>query len=137
MTSRKQQDIDAYKEWLENNPERKLLKERILAIKQADIKEVKIKSPKKIEEWFFAKNKVLKPRHSRDIGRLISLIKSLALLNLWFREREGQTIIANENDINEAFKIWETISEPQELNLPPYILKFYQEIILLVMVIVS
>jgi len=73
---------------------------------------------------------MLKPRHSRDIGRLISLIKSLALLNLWFRERDNSIIIANEDDINEAFKIWDTISESQELNLPPYIYHLYQEVIL-------
>jgi hypothetical protein len=52
-------------------------------------------------------------------------------LNLWFREREGSTIIANEDDIKEAFKVWDKISESQELNLPPYIYKLYQEIILL------
>ena len=75
---------------------------------------------------------MLKPRHSRDIGRVISIIKSFALLNLWFREKgqDGLTIIANDNDIDEAFKIWEVISESQELNLPPYIFNLYREVIL-------
>jgi len=127
---KKETDANAYKKWLIGNPERKLLKERIQAIKQENIKEIKIGSPEKIEERFFKKNKMLKPRHSRDIGRLISLIKSFALLNLWFRDKEGSIIIANDNDIDEAFKIWGTISESQELNLPPYIYHLYQEVIL-------
>ncbi len=129
---KKEADNDSYKAWLNQNPERELLKDRILAVKQADIQEIKIGSPEKIEEWFFSKNKMLKPRHSRDIGRLISIIKSFALLNLWFREKgqDGLTIIANDSDIDEAFKIWEIISESQELNLPPYIFNLYREVIL-------
>lgn len=127
---KKETDSAAYKEMLEGNPERKLLKNRILAIKQEDIQEIKIGSPEKINEKFFGKAKMLKPRHPRDIGRLISIIKSFALLNLWFRDRYDSTIIANEDDIGEAFKIWEAISESQELNLPPYIFGLYKEIIL-------
>ncbi len=38
--------------------------------------------------------------------------------------------MADESDIEEAFKIWEVISESQELNLPPYIYQLYQEVIL-------
>lgn len=127
---KKETDANAYQEWLNGKPERKILKERIKAIKQEAIKEIKIASPDKIEERFFKKNKMLKPRHSRDIGRLISLIKSFALLNLWFREREKAIIIANDKDIEEAFKIWDAISESQELNLPPYIYHLYHEVIL-------
>ena len=127
---KKETDPEAYHQWLNDNPERQLLKKRIRAIKQENIKEVKIGSPERIEKRFFRDNKMLKPRHSRDIGRLISLIKSLALLNLWFRDKDGSTIVANEDDIEEAFKIWETISESQELNLPPYIYQLYQEVIL-------
>ena len=73
---------------------------------------------------------MLKPRHSRDVGRLISLIKSFALLNLWFRKRDGATIITNDEDIKGAFKIWDTTSESQDLNLPPYIFHLYHEVIL-------
>jgi len=127
---KKETDANAYQEWLDSKPERKTLKERIKAIDQENIKEIKIASPEKIEERFFKKNKMLKPRHSRDIGRLISLIKSFALLNLWFRERDGSTIIANDEDIEGAFKIWDAISESQELNLPPYIYHLYHEVIL-------
>lgn len=127
---KKETDANAYQEYLNNNPERKLLKERIQAIREENIKEIKISSPEKIEERFFEKKKMLKPRHSRDIGRFISLIKSFALLNLWFRKKEDSVIIANDDDIEEAFKVWNAISESQELNLPPYIYHLYHEIIL-------
>lgn len=126
----KEADSDAYRQWLEENPKRQLLKERIQAIKQENIKDLKISSPAIVTERFFGKRKMLKPRHSRDIGRLIALIKAFALLNLWFRERDDSTIIANETDIEEAFNIWESISESQELGIPPYIYNLYQEVIL-------
>ncbi|MBU0686775.1 MAG: toprim domain-containing protein [Candidatus Margulisbacteria bacterium] len=126
---RKEADSLTFQQFLENEPERKLLKERIRAIKQAKIRDIKISSPEKIEKAFFTVNKILKPRHQRDIGRILSLIKAFALLNLWFRERSGSTIIVNEDDINEAFKVWHIISESQEFNLPPYIYQIYQDII--------
>ena len=127
---KKETNSGAYQERLDNDPQRILLKERIRAIKQESIEEVRIGAPEKIEERFFTENKVLKPRHTRDIGRLISLVKVFALLNLWFRDKDGSTIVANNSDIEEAFKIWDTISESQELNLPPYIYQLYQEVIL-------
>jgi len=38
--------------------------------------------------------------------------------------------VANDDDIKEAFKIWISISESQELNLPPYVLNLYKDVIL-------
>jgi len=127
---KKESDIDVYKNWLEENPERKLLKERISAVKQEGIKEIIIKSPEKVEEVFLNKERVLKPRDTRDVSRLISLTKAFALLNLWFRERSGSTIIANEDDISEALKIWSVISPSQELGISPYIYELFSEVLL-------
>ena len=45
-------DSDQYVTWLEENPERKLLKRRIIAIKEAHIEEIKIPQLKSIEEKF-------------------------------------------------------------------------------------
>jgi hypothetical protein len=127
---KKEADSKSYKDITERDPDRKLLKDRILAIREANIQEIKIKNPDFIQEQFFKSIKQPKPRHQRDIARVISLIKVLALLNLWFREKDGEAIIANDEDINEAFKIWESISESQELNLPPYVLNLYKDVIL-------
>ena len=126
---RKETDSSSYFNWLNNNEDRSLLKERIRAIKNEHIRDIKIDNPELIEEIFLSDRTILKPRHQRDIGRLISIIKMFALLNLWFRKREGDVIIANEEDINEAVKIWKKISESQEYNLPPYLFDFYREVI--------
>src|SRR3989338_4276877 len=127
---KKEADNESYREWLEDNPERKLLKERIRAIKLENIGEIKIANPEKVKERFLEANKIPKPRHQRDIKRLLSLIKLFALLNLWWREKSGTTITANEDDGEQAFKIWNEIATSQELNLPPYIYNLYQEVIL-------
>ncbi len=127
---RKEADNAKFKTWLEELPDRKALMERIRAIKEAHIDEIKVMNPEKIEERFLAKNKILKSRHSRDIGRLLDLIKAIALLNMWHRDKQGSTITANEQDMDEAFRIWDKISVSQELNLPPYVYQFYQKIIL-------
>lgn len=127
---KREADNEGYQSWLEKNPERKLLKERIRAIKQENIRDIKIANPEKVKERFLGAKKILKPRHQRDIKRLISLIKSFALLNLWWRERNKSTITANEDDIEQAFKIWKGIAVSQELNLPPYIYNLYQDVIL-------
>jgi len=127
---RKSSDGDAFSSWLEENPERTLLKERIRAIKQANICDIKIDVESAVKERFLSQCKMLKPRHSRDIKRLMSIIKSFAILNLWWREREGKTIVANASDVDEAFNLWGKISVSQELNLPPYVYNLYQEVIL-------
>ncbi len=126
---RKESDNNAYSSWLNAHPGRLLLKERIEAIREEKIEEVRIADPHYIEQVFLENKLILKPRHQRDIGRLISLIKAFALVNLWFREREGAVIIANGDDIRSAIKIWEKISQSQEYNLPPYIYNFYREVI--------
>ena len=127
---RKEADPESYKNWLNEDPERKLLKERIRAIKLEGIREIKIANHKIITARFLSKNKRLKPRHQRDIKRLTSLVKSFALINLWWRKKDSTTITANEDDIEQAFKIWDAISVSQDLNLPPYIYNLYQEVIL-------
>jgi len=127
---RKESDYDEYELLLEENPERKILKERIKAIKLENIKDIKIDSPEKLEENFLKKDKILKPRHQRDIGRIISLVKAFALLNLWFRNRRGATIIATQEDIEDALRVWNAIYESQEHNLPPYIYQVFQKVIL-------
>ncbi|MSU54530.1 MAG: hypothetical protein EXS48_01660 [Candidatus Staskawiczbacteria bacterium] len=129
---KKESDNKAYDEWLESDHRRKELKERILAIKETYIKDIKIESDlsKEIED-IFLKQKFLKPRNSRDVSRLISFTKSFALLNLWERKIDGEgIIIATKEDLNNALFIWEKIFKSQELNLPPYILELYEKVVL-------
>jgi hypothetical protein len=120
----------AFQEFLKLHPEREELKERIRRIKEAKIKHVIIRDVDRIVKEFEIKHPKLKPRHQRDIERLISLIQAIALLNFWYRERdEENNIYANEEDIQNAFKIFEEIAESQELGIPPYIYLFFQNVI--------
>ncbi|MCB9798576.1 toprim domain-containing protein [Candidatus Nomurabacteria bacterium] len=126
---KKESDYETYRDDLNANPERALLKERIEAIKDEAIDEIRIENPELIEQEFFSKRAKLKPRHQRDIGRLMGLTKIFALLNVWFREREGSTIVATKEDFEEALKLWNKISESQEYNLPPYVYELYKDVI--------
>jgi DNA primase len=126
----KEANSEKYYQNLENDPERQLFKERILAIKEAQIREIRIPNQKLLEERFLKSKKRLKPRHSRDAGRLASLVKSFALFNLWFRKQENGILIAEDRDIFEASILWEMISESQEHNLPPFIFSIFKEVML-------
>ncbi len=127
---KKESDYDAYRDSLNANPERALLKEQIEAIRDENIDEIRIENPEIIEQEFFSKRDKLKPRHQRDIGRLMGLTKIFALLNVWFRERDGSTIVATQKDFEEALKLWNKISESQEYNLPPYVYELYKDVII-------
>ncbi len=127
---KKEVDPEAYKLWLESNPERKLLKERIKAIAKAKIRDVKIGSQDELERIFLKEKTMLKPRHQRDIGRLINIIKTFTILNFWFREREGDVIFTSESDIREGVTLWQKMAESQDYNLPPFVYNLYKEIIL-------
>ena len=126
---KKETNPEQYEDELAANSNRRLLIERIKAIKIEHIDQVTISSPEVIEKLFFERITTLKPRHQRDIARVTSLIKVFALLNLWFRNRNGSTIEANEDDIREAFAVWDVVAESQELNLPPYVYDLFKDVI--------
>ena len=119
-----------YQNELDKDERRIAIKDRIRAIKQANIKEIIIKDNARIEKRFRDKNENLKPRHSRDVERIMSLIKALALFNLWFRNRKGSTIYANTQDVEDAFRLWEKVSESQDTGVPPYMLNVFKNVIL-------
>lgn len=122
----------AFDEWLESQPERIALKQRIRAIKDEKIEDIIIDNPDLIEERF---NKMFgkpKARHMRDMGHLMKLIKVIALFNVWHRKRPdlNDAIIAHQYDIDLGFELWSTVVESQDLNVPPAVLNFYKNIIL-------
>lgn len=122
-------DLESYENWLNADNRRNLLKERVVEIKRAHVGDIRISSPDLVRELFMQDKVNLKARDQRDIKRFISLIKSVALLNHWWREQTQTGIIANEEDISQAHTIWKKISIPQEYNLSPYIYDLYKEII--------
>lgn len=131
---KKTSDSQAYWDYTELNPPRQNLKGRINAIKNEKIEDIRIvkEDVEYITERFFGTVSILKPRHQRDIKRLVSLVKAFALLNLWHRPREGSNIVAVRGDVEEAFAIWDKISITQELNIPPYVYRIYEDVIVAV-----
>ncbi|MCJ9430740.1 hypothetical protein [Kordiimonas marina] len=121
-----------YEAKVERDVGRAQLKERLQMIKDAHITDIRI-TPKlrsEIQRVFLDDKQVLRPRSQRDIKRFISLMKAFALLNLWWRDRDGSTITVHPDDFAEACALWEELSVSQELNLPPYIYSIYRDVIL-------
>jgi len=72
------------------------LKKQILAIKYANVKNIKVPDWQVIVSYF-TENGKLKPRYMRDVAKLIYIIKALAFLNYKHRRRdEDGSIIADE-----------------------------------------
>ncbi len=130
QSSRKESDKKKYYKELNDNPLRKALIKRIQAIKAEGIDEIIIEDEKSVQDRFLAHIKNPQPRNQRDIKRIYSIIKSVVLLNVWHRKREGSTLYASKEDIDTGFEIWDKISLFQELEISPYLYEFYQQIIL-------
>lgn len=124
-----EEDPERYREKLESDPRRIALMERIRAIRDAHVGSIKLGNSYMIQEEFLRENPRLKARHQRDIGRIINLTKAVALLNLWHRDHDGSDIVANEDDFRVAWELWKEISRSQNLNLSPYVLDMFEEII--------
>ena len=127
---KKESDFQAYAQSINANPQRQQLIRRIEAIRDERIEDIRINNTDIITDAFFNDKPMLKPRHQRDAGRLVALTKIFALLNVWFRERDGSTIVATDDDFRSAVEIWSNISESQEYNLPPYILEMYKKVLI-------
>lgn len=128
--ARRGANMAEYREWLEKQPERISLKNRILAIKREHIDDIIIPNPDEIVRRFNERFKKPKARHMRDINHLMSLIKAAALLNVWQRRQSDGLIIANQTDVDQVFELWGRLIEAQDLNCPPAVLHLYKKYIL-------
>jgi len=130
LKAQKKANPIAFQEYLSMHPEREVLRERIREVKNANVKYVIVREYEKVVKGFLEKHPKLKPRHQRDIERIISLIQALALLNLWHRERDERgNVYAGDEDIENAFKLYDEVGESQELGVAPYIYSLYVEVI--------
>lgn len=127
---RKASDGEKFNSEIDSDPDRNLLKERIRGIKQENILDVKIEDTEYIEKLYLKEGEALRPRQQRDIKKVISIIKGLALLNVWFRKREGDYIWASRKDIDDGFVLWDKLSYGQDFGLAPYLYDIYSKIIL-------
>lgn len=116
---------------INNNENRIHLIERLEAISNLKIKEIKIggKNELYLKEKCFNIFGVLQPRHQRDIKKIIDIAKSLALLNAWFRDLQDNTITLNQKDIDDALSLYGPVAEVQNKNISPYVYDFYKDII--------
>lgn len=129
LLAQKRCNPEMFTKVLESNLRRKLLKERIQAIRNSNIQRIIIPNSDKVTTRFYAKHKQLKPRDQRDFPRIISLIKAHALLNCFNRKKiDNETIEAKQDDIEAGFALYEEIAEPNELGLPPYALDIYKKV---------
>lgn len=119
-----------FDEWLESQAQRIALKNRIIAIRDEHIDDIIITNPEDIERRFNEIFPKLKPRHMRDMGHLMKLIKAVALLNIWHRRQPNGDIVASQADIDQAFELWSKVIESQDLNIPPILLVFYKNYVL-------
>lgn len=124
-------DREAYRTALDADPERRLLQQRVIAIKNAKVRDVVIRGPEKklIESLFLVEGKMLKPRHQRDVPRFMNIMKAFALLNFMCREKIGGRIVANTADFEGTKALWMQVNESQEYNLSPYFMQLYKELI--------
>lgn len=115
--------------WLETQPKRIELMNRIVAIRDEHVNEIIItdSDAETIEKKFLEMIKKPKPSNQRDIEHLLQLIKVIALLNVWYRRQPDGSIIANQKDINVAFTLWGDYFESQNLGIPPAVLSFYKK----------
>jgi len=119
-----------YKNLLDQDMERNELMKRILAIKYSGIKNVVINNWENVFKNFIDSQTILKPHHQRDAMKMMQLISSLALLNLWNREKiDAETIEASSEDVDQAQKIWQQLSRAQDLEIPPYVIDFLCRVI--------
>jgi len=122
---------EAFKEELQKNKDRQLLKLRVRLIKESQVRNVNIKpeAADAIYTKFLKDHPTLTPRHQRDFPRLIATIKAHALFNQWTREHSesGAAIYANSTDIEEGPKLCKELIESNELGLPPHVYRYYEE----------
>ncbi len=123
-------DEKAYNEWMETHPERVALKERILAIRDEYVEHIMLPDDGAIKQRFYDSFPKLKHRHTRDFTHLQQLIKVISLMNLWHRKQSNGSIMANESDIDQAFELWEQLSQSQSLGIAPTAIHFYKTYIL-------
>lgn len=125
----KNSNKEAYNATLDASESRKLLMDRIRYIKALNVKDIDIEDKEYLKRCFMSRQRNLASRNQRDIAHFMSLAKAMALLNAPFRKR-GNKIVATNNDINEAMKLWGVLSESMFYGVSPQVLDYYKNYIL-------
>jgi hypothetical protein len=128
----KESDRETFAKTLATDPKRQALIQRVKAIRQAKIKQIIIPTELReiIYQNFMEKRTFLQSRNSRDVSRLLNIIKGNAILNYQQRnpvenEDTDTTITATQEDIEIGFKYYGTVSEANELGIPPEVYEVF------------
>jgi hypothetical protein len=126
----RESDREGFQKRMMDDPKRKFLAARVWNIKREAIKHAKIPEElrEQINRQFLEDHKFLIARHQRDISRLLAIIKGHALLNYMHRERLGDSIVVNLEDVEAGFKLYHGVSEANELGLSPELFNIYQKL---------
>ena len=115
---------------LQSDEERNSLKERVLYIKSLHVDTVNVGDSEYLKQRFLGELKGnVPPRAMREIAKVTSLAKAVALLNAPFRMKDGK-ITVTRKDIDEAVKLWGVICESMAHGLSPQVYDFYKRVIL-------
>jgi hypothetical protein len=126
----KESHREEFQRRMNEDPKRNFLAGRVELIKTARIKYVNVPEEyrEQIYSQFVSQHTFLIPRHQRDISRLMSIIKGHALLNYRKRERIADSIIANLEDVEAGFRLYNSVSEANELGLSPELYNIYEKL---------
>jgi hypothetical protein len=123
---------DRFLEKLREDPDRAALRQRIASLKDASIRDVVIPESLRLEidHLWTEQHPIVKPRHVRDLGRFISLVKAHALLNFALRPRESDNrIVAVDEDLQETLAVYKDIAAANELGIAPQIYQMFLQVV--------
>ncbi len=123
-------DEQLFNLWIESRPDRRQLKERVLAIRDEKVKYIKLPDTDELKTKFMQGFGQLKERHARDFTHVQQLTRAIALLNIWNRKQSDGSYLATAEDVTAAIGLWQQINESQQLGVPPTVLNFYTDFIL-------
>jgi len=131
LITAKETHLQRFRIFIESHPLRRWLKARIEGIRNTGIRNVVIPNGDRILDRFLTRKTHLNPRDTRDYPRLLRLIKANALLNCFAREKEDhQTIIANDDDVEAGFQLYESVAKSNELGLSPETYRIFEDVII-------
>lgn len=120
---------DEFELSIESNAKRVGLMERIIAIREENVDDIVISDTEAIEKRFYNQLGAIRPRHMRDMGHLMRLIKAVALLNVWHRRGPTGGLVVSQSDVDQGFELWSKFTESQELGISPALMLFYKKYI--------
>jgi hypothetical protein len=130
LIGEKEGNREAFRERIRRDPMRSWLGERIRLIREKKVKSVIIPNHDQVLQRFLSGRRYLKPRDQRDFPRLLRFIKASALLNCFHRTGEGSnSIITNDEDVQEAFRLYEKVAASNELGISPETYEVYEKVI--------